>query len=179
MSWRPARAVGDPEECGADEMKREWEREGTMPTKLMPTMFEVTPKLEERKGKHPPTDELANDELAYQCLSWVVCEYNERHGTKLWEESEAIQKTIINGSGLRPVVLFFRGSGLETAANENQLSRMCCHVNTTHVLVRQDAPQEPRTPEQATTTMPTVTPGKLDLRARGSVFLHVIESEVR
>ena len=162
MSWRPARAVGDPEECGADEMKREWEREGTMLTKLIPIMFEITSELEKRKGKHPPTDELADDELAYQCLSWVVGEYIERHGTNLGEESEAIQNWIIGG--FDQWVLFFRESGLETAVNENQLSRMFCHVNT-HVLVRQDAPQEPRTPEQATTTMPAVTPEKLDLRA--------------
>jgi hypothetical protein len=34
-----------------------------------------------------------------------------------------------------------------------------------YVPVHQGAPQEPRTPEQATTTMPTVTPEKMNLRA--------------
>jgi hypothetical protein len=143
-------------------MKREWEREGTILTKLIPIMFEITSELEKRKGKHPPTDELGDDELAFQCLSWVLGQYIERHGTYLGEESEAIQNWIIGG--FDQWVLFFRESGLETAVNENQLSRMFCHVNT-HVRVRQDAPQEPRTPEQTTTTMPTVTPEKLDLRA--------------
>lgn len=162
MSWRPARAVEDPEECGADEMKREWGREGTILTKLIPIMFEITSELEKRKGKHPPTDELDDDELACQCLSWVVGECIERCGTDRGEEPWYQSETIIRG--FDQWVLFFRESGLETAVNENQLSRMFCHVNA-HVLVRQDAPQEPRTPEQATTTMPTVTPEKLDLRA--------------
>jgi hypothetical protein len=143
-------------------MEREWGREGTMLAKLIPIIFEITSELEKRKGTHPPTDELADDELAYQVAHWVVREYNERHGTKLWEASEAIQQTL--ASGFDQWVLFFRESGLETTVNENQLSRMFCHVNR-HVLVRQDAPQEPRTPEQATTTMPAVTPPKLELRA--------------
>ena len=162
MSWRPARAVGDPEECGADEMKREWEREGTILTKLIPIMFEITSELEKRKGKHPPTDELGDDELAFQCLSWVLGQYIERHGTYLGEESEAIQNWIIGG--FDQWVLFFRESGLETAVNENQLSRMFCHVNT-HVLVRQDALQEPRTPEQTTRQIALHTPLKLERRA--------------
>ena len=116
--------------------------------------------FEEPRGKRL-AEEYDDDELNFQCRAWVAGEHNRRHGTDL-RGSTAIQDTL--RIGFDQWVLFFRESGLETAVNESQLSRMFGHVNT-HVLVHQGAPQEPRTPEQTTRPIALHTPPKLELRA--------------
>ena len=115
-----ARAVGGAEGCGANKMKRECERESAMLTEVMPIIFKITSEFERTKGQPDPTDELANDELADQCLAWVMRECNDRHGTKLWDASEAIQQTLT--SGFDQWVLLFRESGVRPRS-----TRTNCH----------------------------------------------------
>ena len=159
-----ARAVGDPEGCSANKMKRECERESTMLTELSIAMLAWERKIIsafEEPGGERLAEEYDDDELNFQCRAWVAGEHNRRHGTDL-RGSTTIQDTL--RIGFDQWVLFFRESGLETAVNESQLTRMFGHVNT-HVLVHQGAPQEPRTPEQTTRPIALHTPPKLELRA--------------
>ena len=90
----------------------------------------------------------------------VVRLYNERHGPAELTIPMGVQIS----RGFEQWLPFFRESGLETAVNEDQLTQMFGQTYE-YVPVHQGAPQEPRTPEQATTTMPTVTPEKMNLRA--------------
>ena len=156
-----ARAVGYPEECGANKMQAEREREGVITIELMMPIImilQLISRVESVKAARRADNLLISANLADVMTQTVLSQYNERHGpadiTDDW--FTALEK------GFDQWVPFFQESGQPTDINESQLIQMFGHVNT-HLPAHQSAPQEPRTPEQTTTAMPAATPGKLDL----------------
>ena len=131
---------------------------------MMPILLETISRVERTKQFVPHLAQTWMEQeealVVNDMTQSVVRLYNERHGPAELTIPMGVQIS----RGFEQWLPFFRESGLETAVNEDQLAQMFDQAYE-NVPAHQSAPQEPRTPEQATTAMPAVTPKKLDLRA--------------
>jgi hypothetical protein len=158
-----ARAVGDREECGANKMQAERTACGQCVItieSIMPIILEHISTVERLKAARRADKLLTSAALAYDMMWSVLDQHKQRHGPG--DITDDLFATL--EKGFDQWVPFFQESGQPTDINESQLIQMFGHANT-HLPAHQSAPQEPRTPEQATHVIPAVTPPKLELRA--------------
>ena len=127
---------------------------------IMPIILEYISAVERLKAARCADKLLTSAALANDMMWSVLDQHKQRHGPG--DITDDFFATFEKGFG--QWVPFFQESGQPTDISEGQLMQMFGHVNT-HLPAHQSAPQEPRTPEQATHIIPAVTPPKLELRA--------------
>ena len=130
---------------------------------IMPIISRVISKLEGCQSHLDPRAASLHVglSLANSMTVTIISEYFELHGNKdvLGTDSTTTLTKLFD-----QWVPLLQESAAGTTTGEYQLTQMFDHANT-GAYVHRSAPQEPRTPEQATHTIPAVTPPKLELRA--------------